>query len=103
MAQLTADAAARSPTVRRTLFWTLGLGAFGLAFSITTTAAYLPPLLGQFTDSTSLIAAVLAAEGIFAIALPLVIGPWSDTFQTPIGRRRPFMVVALPPMAFCLL
>jgi MFS family permease len=91
------------PAGRRGLIWSLGLGAFGLAFSITTTAAYLPPLLGEFTDSTSLIAAVLASEGLFAIALPLVVGPWSDTFQTPIGRRRPFMVVALPPMAFCLL
>ena len=91
------------PTGRGALFWALGLGAFGLAFSITTTAAYLPPVLGEFTDSTSAIAAVLAAEGIFAIALPLVVGPWSDTFHTPIGRRRPFMVVALPPMAFCLL
>jgi MFS family permease len=96
-------AAIPQPEGRRALIWSLGLGAFGLAFSITTTAAYLPPLLGEFTDSTSLIAAVLAAEGIFAIALPLVVGPWSDTFQTPIGRRRPFMLVALPPMAFCLL
>ena len=88
---------------RRGLIWSLALGAFGLAFSITITAAYLPPLLGEFTSSTSLIAAVLAAEGVFAIALPLVIGPWSDTFHTPLGRRRPFMLVALPPMAFCLL
>ncbi|MDQ3893816.1 MAG: MFS transporter [Actinomycetota bacterium] len=87
----------------RGLAWLLALGAFGLAFSITTTAAYLPPLLAKFTDSTVLIAAVLAAEGIFAIALPLVVGPWSDTFHTPLGRRRPFMLVALPPMTFCLL
>ena len=49
-----------------------------------------------------MIALVLAAEGVFAITLPLVIGPWSDTFHTPLGRRRPFMVVALPPIAFCL-
>ena len=82
--------------------WMLALGAFGLAFSLTTTAAYLPPLLGGFTDSTTLIALVLAAEGAFAIALPLVIGPWSDTFHTPLGRRRPFMLVALGPIAFCL-
>ena len=72
--------------------WTLGLGAFGLAFSLTTTAAYLPPL-GQFTTSATLIALVLAAEGLFAITLPLVIGPWSDTFHTPLGRR-PFMLVS---------
>jgi MFS family permease len=89
-------------TSRRGLVWILGLGAFGLAFSITTTAAYLPPLLARFTDSKTMIAAVLSAEGVFALTLPLVIGPWSDTFQTPMGRRRPFMLAALGPMGFCL-
>ena len=87
---------------RRGVVWILGLGAFGLAFSITTTAAYLPPLLERFTDSNTIIAAVLAAEGIFALSLPLVIGPWSDTFHTPMGRRRPFMLAALGPMGFAL-
>lgn len=78
------------------------MGAFGLAWSLTTIAAYLPPLLGQYTDSTTLIALVLAAEGAFAMTLPLVIGPWSDTFYTPMGRRRPFMLAALGPLGFCL-
>jgi MFS family permease len=87
---------------RKHLVWILGLGAFGLAFSISTTAAYLPPLLNRFTDSRTLIAAIVAAEGLFALSLPLVIGPWSDTFETPMGRRRPFMLVALPAFAFCL-
>ncbi len=87
---------------KRSLVWTLGLGAFGLAFSLTVVAAYLPPLLGGFTGSTTLIALVLAAEGVFALTLPVVIGPWSDTFHTPLGRRRPFMLVAIGPMAFCL-
>jgi MFS family permease len=87
---------------RHGLVWILGLGAFGLAFSITTTAAYLPPLLEEFTDSKTMIAAVLGAEGVFALTLPVVVGPWSDTFQTPMGRRRPFMVAALGPIAFCL-
>ena len=45
---------------------------------------------------------MLAAEGIFALTLPLVIGPWSDTFHTPLGRRRPFMAAAIGPMAFAL-
>src|SRR3954462_1640695 len=87
---------------RRALPWTLGLGAFGLALSLTATSAYLPPLLGQFTDSRALIAVVLGSEGLFALTLPLVTGPWSDTFQTPLGRRRPFMLVALVPLGFCL-
>jgi MFS family permease len=89
-------------TDRRSLVWLLGLGAFGLAFSITTTAAYLPPILAEFTDSQTVIAAVLAAEGLFALTVPLVIGPWSDTFLTPMGRRRPFMLAAIGPMGFCL-
>ena len=87
----------------RRLTWTLGLGAFGLAFSITTTAAYLPPLLHKFTDSGSLIGLVLGAEGVFALLVSPVIGPWSDSFQTPMGRRKPFMLAALGPMGFCLL
>jgi MFS family permease len=94
-------AAPEHPSSISTIF-KLGLGAFGLAWSLTTTAAYLPPLLGKYTSSTSLIAAVLAAEGLFALTLPLVIGPWSDTFHTPLGRRRPFMLVAIGPIAFCL-
>src|ERR687886_706433 len=84
------------------LFWTLGLGAFGLAFSITT-LTFLPVELGHFTSSGTLIALVLGAEGVFALLLSPVIGPWSDTFHTPLGRRRPFMLVAIGPMAFCLL
>jgi MFS family permease len=103
MVQLTAQVAARPPAVRRSLFWKLGLGAFGLAFSITTTAAYLPPLLHRFTPSGGLIGLVLGAEGVFALCLSPVIGPWSDTFHTPLGRRRPFMLAALGPLGFTLL
>ena len=103
MTQVTAEAARQSGAVRRSVFWILGAGAFGLAFSITTTAAYLPPLLHRFTESGTLIGLVLGAEGVFALLLSPVIGPWSDTFHTPMGRRRPFMLAALGPMAFCLL
>ena len=83
----------------RGLIWSLGLGAFGLAWSITTVAASLPPLLGRYTSSTTLIGLVLAAEGAFAVFLPLLIGPMSDATQMPFGRRRPFMLLALAPMA----
>jgi MFS family permease len=89
---------------RRRLSFNLGLGAFGLAFSITTTAAYLPPLLqDKFTSSGSLIGLVLGSEGLFALLVSPVIGPWSDSFQTPLGRRKPFMLAALGPIGFCLL
>jgi MFS family permease len=86
----------------RGLMWSLGLGAFGLAWSITTVAAYLPPLLREFTASRTLIGLVLAAEGFFAFFMPLFVGPLSDATRLPLGRRRPFMVLALAPMAVCL-
>jgi MFS family permease len=86
----------------RGLLWALGLGAFGLAWSITTVAAYLPPLLSEFTDSRTLIGLVLAAEGLFAFFMPLFVGPLSDATQLPLGRRRPFMLLALAPMAVAL-
>ena len=91
------------PAVGTGLLWKLGFGAFGLAFSLTTTAAYLPPLISRFTTSGGVIGVILGAEGIFALLISPVIGPWSDGFHTPLGRRRPFMLVALGPMGFCLL
>jgi MFS family permease len=84
------------------LIWSLGIGAFGLAWSITTVAAYLPPILEKYTDSSTLIGLVLAAEGVFAFFLPLLVGPMSDATQMSLGRRRPFMVLALGPMAVSL-
>src|SRR5205814_4339832 len=91
------------PPVRRRLLWTLGSGAFGLAYSITTISVALPPLLHTFTRSGSLIGLVIGAEGVFALTLSPIVGPWSDSFHTPLARRRPFMLVGLGPMAFCLL
>ena len=91
------------PPVRRRQFWTLGVGAFGLAFSITTISVALPPLLHTFTESGTLIGLAIGAEGFFALTLSPIVGPWSDSFHTPLGRRRPFMLVGIGPMAFCLL
>ena len=82
--------------------WSLGLGAFGLAWSITTVAVYVPLILERFTDSATLIGLVLAAEGVFAIVLPLFVGPMSDATEMPLGRRRPYMLLALLPMALTL-
>ncbi len=84
------------------VIWILGLGAFGLAWSITTVAAYLPPVLERFTTSGTLIGLVLALEGVVALTVPLLVGPMSDATQTSLGRRRPFMLLALPPMAAAL-
>jgi MFS family permease len=84
------------------LLWTLGLGALGLAWPTATVAAYLPTVLRSFTDSAALIGAVLASEGVFALLVPLVVGPLSDAATTPLGRRRPYLILAVPPMALAV-
>ena len=39
-------------------------------------------------------------RGLFAITLPLVIGPWSDTFHSARPAATVFMLVALGPIGF---
>jgi len=91
-----------SPSSSERLLWTLGLGALGLAWPTATVAAYLPTVLRSFTGSDTVIGFVLASEGVFALTLPLVVGPLSDATMTPLGRRRPYLLLGLPPMALAV-
>jgi len=93
--------AAQPPPSER-LLWTLGLGALGLAWPTATVAAYLPTVLREYTTSTALIGLVLASEGVFALVVPLLVGPLSDATMTPLGRRRPYLLLAVPPMAIAV-
>jgi MFS family permease len=82
--------------------WRLGIGVVGLAWSLTTVAAYLPPVLHRYTSSQTVIGAVLALEGLVALVVPLVVGPLSDRTSTRFGARRPWLVAALLPMVAAL-
>lgn len=95
-----ARAGARPPSER--LIWTLGLGSLGLAWAISTVAAYLPFVLARFTSANSLIGLTLAAEGVFALILPLMFGPLSEASRTRGGRRRPYLVLAVGPLVLTL-
>jgi MFS family permease len=59
-------------------------------------------LLNEFTTSQTLIGLVLALEGVFALFVPLLVGPMRDATETSFGRRRPYMLLALVPMAVTL-
>ncbi len=80
----------------------LGLPAFGLAAAITTVSTSLPVVANQFTGSRTVIGLLIAAEGVLALFLPLVIGSWSDRLRTPIGGRLPFVLAGVPLMAIAL-
>jgi MFS family permease len=100
--RVVAAAETREERDSRGLIWRLGLGAFGLAWAVTTVASYLPPVLERFTSSRTLIGGLLGAEGVFALTVPLVVGHLSDRTETRWGHRRPFMLAALLPMAVAL-
>jgi MFS family permease len=80
----------------------LGLPTFGLALSITVVSTYLPKLAEQFTQSTTAIGAVVGGEGVMALWVPLVVGPWSDQLRTRFGGRLPFLMAAAPVMSTSL-
>jgi MFS family permease len=83
--------------------WLLGLPTFALALSITVVSAYLPRVAQTFTSSTTAIGAVAGGEGVMALWVPLLVGPWSDRLRTPLGGRLPFLIAATPVIALSLL
>jgi Na+/melibiose symporter-like transporter len=88
-------------TEKRTLAL-LGLPTAALALAITIVTAYVPVVASEFLDSSVVIGALIAIEGVLALWLPLVVGSWSDRLNTQIGGRLPFLLAATPFAAVAL-
>ncbi len=80
----------------------LGVPTFAFALAITTVSTYLPVLASSFAASTTVIGALIGLEGLMAIALPILVGSWSDRLKTPLGGRLPFVFGATPPLVLAL-
>jgi Na+/melibiose symporter-like transporter len=76
----------------------IGMGAF-FAFN----NFVLPPILKGFGASDLLIGLLASTRSIEGVVIQPVVGATSDRIWTPLGRRRPFMVVAIPLAAAFLL
>jgi Na+/melibiose symporter-like transporter len=85
------------------LLATLGLPTLAFAFAITALTTYVPKLASQFTASTTVIGVIVASEGLLAMAVPIVVGAWSDRLRTRFGGRLPFLVLGTPVMVAALL
>jgi maltose/moltooligosaccharide transporter len=89
---------------RRHLLLELGLPTFGLSFAISVLTTYAPVVLIDLVGSTSQVGVLLAAEGAFALAVPLLVGSVSDRPSgAPASRRFPFIEVGAPLVVLGLL
>ncbi|MCJ7796233.1 MAG: MFS transporter, partial [Thermoleophilia bacterium] len=80
----------------------LTLPTVGLSMALALVTTYLPLTLRRYTGSATLIGFAIGGEGLFALAIPLVVGAASDRTWTRWGRRRPYMMVAAPVMAVAM-
>src|SRR5581483_10389874 len=75
----------------------LGTGAF-YAFN----NAALPLFLRPLTGSDVLIGLLSSTRSVEGALIQPLVGTWSDRLRSPLGRRRPFLIVAVPLSALVL-
>ena len=86
--------------------WTSTLLLAGGSFVIGAVAplydSYVPPLLQKHMSSSAWIGAAMGIDNVLALCLVPLIGALSDATHTRLGRRVPFLLLALPLTAFAL-
>ncbi len=64
--------------------------------------SYVPPLLQRHLSSSAWIGAAMGIDNVLALCLVPVVGVLSDATNTRLGRRVPFVLLALPLTAVAL-
>ena len=80
----------------------LALPTFALALAISLVSTYLGEVTRRYTHQTAVIGAILCAEGLMALWIPLLAGTWSDQLRTRIGGCLPFVLAGAIPAAVAL-
>ncbi|MCA1782075.1 MAG: MFS transporter [Intrasporangiaceae bacterium] len=76
--------------------WLIGAGFLGVQVAFTLYNAFLPLMYREFFDSTAAIGLLMGTDNLLGLLLIPVIGAWSDRINSRLGRRLPFMLVAVP-------
>jgi maltose/moltooligosaccharide transporter len=101
------DASASSATTGHRFsyrqIWWIGFGFLGVQLVFTTYNAFLPIMYDAFFESRAAIGLLMGTDNLIGLLLIPVIGAWSDRMNSPLGRRLPFIVVALPVAALTFL
>jgi len=86
----------------RRLILLLGIPGGALQLCLAILSTYVPVLARQFTSSTTTIGALVGAEGLIAVLLPVWVGRLSDRTKSRFGRRIPFLLATAPVAAAAL-
>jgi Na+/melibiose symporter-like transporter len=57
----------------------------------------------SYTQDTIIIGIIIGEEGVMALRVPLIAGPWSDQLRSRIGGRLAFVIAGAVPAAIGLL
>jgi aminoglycoside phosphotransferase (APT) family kinase protein/predicted MFS family arabinose efflux permease len=81
----------------------LGVGWFGFQVFWAFHSATLPLFLAGLTDSKFRLSLVLSLAGISGVAVPPIVGYWSDRSFGPFGRRTPYVFLGMLGVLGCVL
>jgi maltose/moltooligosaccharide transporter len=76
--------------------WWLGFGFLGVQLAFTLYNAFLPLMYREFISSRALIGLLMGTDNLIGLILIPIIGAWSDRVNSKLGRRLPFIIVAIP-------
>ena len=76
--------------------WLIGAGFLGVQVAFTLYNAFLPLMYREFFDSTAAIGLLMGTDNLVGLLLIPIVGAWSDRINSRLGRRLPFMLVAVP-------
>jgi maltose/moltooligosaccharide transporter len=93
------DRRAQEQTFSYRQIWWIGFGFLGVMLTFSTYNAFLPLMYDEFLDSRAAIGALMGTDNLIGLLLIPIVGAWSDRVTHPLGRRLPFMLVAVPVAA----
>lgn len=82
--------------------WWIGFGFLGVMLGFSLYNAFVPIMYAEFIDSRTLIGLLMSTDNLVGLLLIPIVGAWSDRCDHRLGRRLPFIVVAVPVAALSL-
>ena len=79
--------------------WWIGAGFLGVMLAFSAYNAFVPIMYAEFIGSRTLIGLLMSTDNLVGLLLIPVVGAWSDRLDHRLGRRLPFVVVAVPVAA----